>query len=103
MALIDKPSNDKSLALDDASKKEDSFKGDTLLSFIEKRFTRSEESRRPDETRWLKAYRNYRGLYGADVQFTSTEKSRVFVKVRLKRLLPMVRLQMCCFLTTNSH
>ena len=87
MALIDKPSNDKSLALDDASKKEDSFKGDSLISFIEKRFTRSEESRRPDETRWLKAYRNYRGLYGADVQFTSTEKSRVFVKVTKTKTL----------------
>ena len=87
MALIDKPSNDKSLALDDASKKADDFRGDSLLSFIEKRFSRSEESRRPDETRWLKAYRNYRGLYGADVQFTSTEKSRVFVKVTKTKTL----------------
>jgi hypothetical protein len=87
MALIDKPSNDKSLALDDASKKADDFKGDSLLSFIEKRFSRSEESRRSDETRWLKAYRNYRGLYGADVQFTSTEKSRVFVKVTKTKTL----------------
>ena len=87
MALIDKPYNDKSLALDDSSKLEDGFSGGTLISFIEQRFTRSEESRRSDETRWLKAYRNYRGLYGSDVQFTSTEKSRVFVKVTKTKTL----------------
>jgi hypothetical protein len=58
-----------------------------LISFIQKRFTRSEESRRSDEIRWLKAYRNYRGLYGSDVQFTSTEKSRVFVKVTKTKTL----------------
>jgi hypothetical protein len=87
MALIDKPSNDKTLALDDASEKLDDFNGGSLINFIEARFTRSEESRRSDETRWLRAYRNYRGLYGADVQFTSTEKSRVFVKVTKTKTL----------------
>lgn len=87
MALINKPSNDKSLALDDSPKTEDDFKGGSLIEFVEKRFSRSEESRRSDETRWLKAYRNYRGLYGSDVQFTSTEKSRVFVKVTKTKTL----------------
>jgi hypothetical protein len=87
MALLDKPSNAKSLALDDSSVKTDDFTGNSLISFIQKRFTRSEESRRSDEIRWLKAYRNYRGLYGSDVQFTSTEKSRVFVKVTKTKTL----------------
>ena len=87
MALIDKPSNDKSLALDDSSKSEDDFAGNSLITFIQQRFTRSEESRRSDESRWLRAYRNYRGLYGSDVQFTSTEKSRVFVKVTKTKTL----------------
>ena len=40
-----------------------------------------------DEERWLRAYRNYRGLYGSDVQFTDTEKSRVFVKVTKTKTL----------------
>jgi len=53
----------------------------SVVSFVEQRFKRAEDSRQADETRWLRAYRNYRGIYGADVQFTSTEKSRVFVKV----------------------
>ena len=87
MALIDKPSNDKTLALDDASKNEDDFQGGSLISFIEKRYTKSEESRRTDEDRWLRAYRNYRGLYGPDVKFTETEKSRVFVKVTKTKTL----------------
>jgi len=87
MALIDKPSNDKTLALDDAPKNEDDFQGGALISFIEKRYTKSEESRRTDEDRWLRAYRNYRGLYGPDVKFTETEKSRVFVKVTKTKTL----------------
>ena len=87
MALIDKPSSDKTLALDDSAKSEDDFKANGLISFIEKRYSKSEESRRTDEDRWLKAYRNYRGLYGPDVKFTDTEKSRVFVKVTKTKTL----------------
>lgn len=87
MALIDKPSNDKTLALDDSPRERDDFKAGGLISFIEKRYTKSEESRRTDEDRWLRAYRNYRGLYGPDVRFTETEKSRVFVKVTKTKTL----------------
>ena len=54
---------------------------DSVISFIKDRYKRSEDSRYADEQRWLKAYRNYRGLYGSDVQFTDAEKSRIFVKV----------------------
>ena len=35
----------------------------------------------------LRAYRNYRGLYGPDVQFTEAEKSRVFIKVTKTKTL----------------
>jgi len=87
MALIDKPSNDKTLALDDTNNANDLLSGSGLISFVEKRYTKSEESRRTDEERWLRAYRNYRGLYGPDVKFTDTEKSRVFVKVTKTKTL----------------
>jgi len=87
MALIDKPSNDKTLALDDSPKDEDNFAAGDLISFIEKRYVKSEESRRTDEERWLRAYRNYRGIYGPDIKFTETEKSRVFVKVTKTKTL----------------
>jgi len=79
---------DKTLALEDVkNKEEEGFSGDSLISYIQERYTRSEESRRADESRWLRAYRNYRGIYGPDVQFTETEKSRVFIKVTKTKTL----------------
>ena len=59
----------------------------SVVSFVNERFKRSEDSRFGDETRWLRAYRNYRGIYGSDVQFTDTEKSRVFIKVTKTKTL----------------
>jgi hypothetical protein len=34
-----------------------------VVAFVEERFSRSEDARQGDEERWLRAYRNYRGLY----------------------------------------
>jgi hypothetical protein len=59
----------------------------SVVSYVESRFHRAEDSRYADENRWLRAYRNYRGIYGSDVQFTETEKSRVFVKVTKTKTL----------------
>lgn len=58
-----------------------------VISFIKERFTKAEDTRRMDEERWVKAYRNYRGIYGPDVQFTEAEKSRVFIKVTKTKTL----------------
>jgi hypothetical protein len=52
-----------------------------LAAHVEYRFNTAEDGRREDEERWTMCYRNFRGLYGADVQFTETERSRVFVKI----------------------
>ena len=52
-----------------------------IIPFIMERYQRAEDYRNNDEERWLRSYRNYRGLYGSDVQFTEAEKSRVFIKV----------------------
>ncbi len=35
-----------------------------IIPFIVERFQRSEDYRNQDEERWLRSYRNYRGLYG---------------------------------------
>ena len=59
----------------------------SVISFVQDRYKRAEDHRYADEQRWLKAYRNYRGIYGSDVQFTDTEKSRVFVKVTKTKTL----------------
>ena len=55
--------------------------------FVKERFRKAETARRTDEERWIQAYRNYRGIYSPEVQFTSTEKSRVFVKVTKTKVL----------------
>jgi hypothetical protein len=78
----------------DSSYFEDMDEGETtdapvgsVVSFVEERFSKAETARNVDEQRWVRAYRNYRGIYGPDVQFTSTEKSRIFVKVTKTKVL----------------
>jgi len=58
-----------------------------IVSFVNEKFSKAETARELDEQRWIQAYRNYRGIYGPDVQFTSTEKSQVFVKVTKTKVL----------------
>ena len=65
----------------------DELNAGSVVDYIYSRFKRAEDARQTDELRWLRAYRNYRGLYGSDVQFTETEKSRVFVKVTKTKTL----------------
>ena len=58
-----------------------------IVSFVKEKYLKAETSRELDEQRWIQAYRNYRGIYGPDVQFSSTEKSKVFVKVTKTKVL----------------
>ena len=59
----------------------------TIVGFVKERFKRAETARDGEERRWITSYRNYRGIYGPDVQFTSTERSKVFVKVTKTKVL----------------
>ena len=58
-----------------------------LVGLIEDRFLSAENARDLDESRWLTAYHNYRGLYGKNVRFRESEKSRVFVKITKTKVL----------------
>ena len=58
-----------------------------LVGLVQSRFALAEEARDSDETRWLEAYENYRGIYGKRVKFRESEKSRVFVKVTKTKVL----------------
>lgn len=78
--------DDKAVALPDDSG-ENTFSGNSLVNFVKERYSRSKQSRRYDEERWLRAYRNYRGIYGPDMKFTEAEKSRVFIKVTKTKVL----------------
>lgn len=93
MALIDRPedldidSNDKVVHLtdDEGESSEEELSG--LIAHIRERFTRAKSQRQSDEDRWLQSYRNYRGQYDTDVQFTDTEKSRAFIKITKTKVL----------------
>ena len=58
-----------------------------VVSMVESAYNRSKDRRLTDEARWLSSYRNYRGIYGPEVQFTSTEKSKAFVKITKTKVL----------------
>ncbi len=58
-----------------------------LVGIINGRFTLAEEARNSEETRWLKAHENYRGLYSKSVKFRESEKSRIFVKITKTKVL----------------
>ena len=62
-------------------------KAGNLVGYVMGRFEEAEDARMIDEERWLMSYRNYRGLYGPETQFTETEKSRVFVKITKTKVL----------------
>jgi hypothetical protein len=97
MALMDKPTgldpeeateNENVVALEegnDVETENTSLSG--LASYVESQFNRSKDTRLYDEERWLMAYRNYRGIYGSDVQFTDSEKSKAFVKITKTKVL----------------
>ena len=58
-----------------------------VVYHIMDKYKKADTNREQDESRWLKAYKNYRGLYDSDVQFTEAEKSRVFVKTTKTKTL----------------
>ena len=59
----------------------------SLVGLLMDRYASAQSARDQDETRWLTAYHNYRGLYGKHIRFRETEKSRVFVKVTKTKVL----------------
>ena len=90
MAIVDRPEDinleETALGLQDADD-ETNFSLEGLVGWIEGRYNRSNDARQSDETRWLTSYRNYRGLYGPDVQFTEQEKSQAFIKITKTKVL----------------
>jgi hypothetical protein len=58
-----------------------------LAQLVQDRFQEAEDGRDGDESRWLDAYHNYRGIYNKNVKFRENEKSRVFIKVTKTKVL----------------
>jgi len=97
MALMEPPNGvspddateaDAVVALDeDGNVEEENAEYSGIAAFIQSQFRRSKDRRLADEDRWLMGYRNYRGIYGPEVQFTDTEKSKAFVKITKTKVL----------------
>jgi len=85
MAEEDIMIEDDAIALEDGGMTETDESG--IIPFIMDKYHRADKYRENDEVRWLRSYRNYRGIYGSDVQFTEAEKSRVFIKVTKTKTL----------------
>lgn len=66
---------------------DDNYKLRGVAEYVRSRFERAKDKRRSDEERWERAYRNFRGIYGPDTQFTETEQSKVFLKVTKTKVL----------------
>jgi len=58
-----------------------------FVGLIQDRFEQAETTRKADEARWLRAYHNFRGLYGKSIRFRESEKSRVFIKVTKTKVI----------------
>jgi len=97
MALMDKPTDTNPedsteatnvVSLDESGDVEqENLEYSRLSEYVSDQFRRSKDHRLQDETRWLSSYRNYRGIYGPEVQFTDTEKSQAFVKITKTKVL----------------
>ena len=75
--------DDTSVALEDTDEPSEI----KVIYHIMDKYKKAETNREQDEIRWLKSYKNYRGLYDSDVLFTEAEKSRVFIKVTKTKTL----------------
>ncbi len=58
-----------------------------FVGLVEDRYASAEQAREFDERRWLQAYHNFRGVYGKNIRFRESEKSKVFVKVTKTKVL----------------
>ena len=67
--------------------KEALAEGSGLIGLIQERMRAAEDGRQTHEQRWLKAYKNFRGIYDSTTQYTSTEKSKVFIKITKTKVL----------------
>jgi hypothetical protein len=58
-----------------------------IIGYVTNKYTESKTSRSTHEARWLRAYKNYRGVYDSTTQFRDSEKSKVFIKITKTKTL----------------
>jgi hypothetical protein len=58
-----------------------------LAGYVRRKFEDSENGRYAYEQRWLKAFKNFRGIYDSTTQYRETERSKVFIKITKTKVL----------------
>ena len=58
-----------------------------IVGAVKSKFEDAETGRYEHEQRWLKAYKNFRGIYDSTTQFRESEKSKVFLKITKTKVL----------------
>jgi hypothetical protein len=58
-----------------------------LCGHIKSKFQDSENGRQGFETRWLQAFKNFRGVYDSTTQYRDSERSKVFIKITKTKVL----------------
>ena len=58
-----------------------------IVGYIKDKFQSAEDGRYTHEQRWLKAYKNFRGIYDTSTQYRDSERSRVFLRITKTKVL----------------
>ena len=58
-----------------------------IVGYISSKYQESKAARLTHEGRWLRAFKNYRGVYDSTTQFRDSEKSKVFIKITKTKTL----------------
>jgi hypothetical protein len=59
----------------------------SIVGFVQEKFKQAEDGRYSDENRWISAYKNYRGITDNTTAYSSSEKSKVFVRITKVKVL----------------
>jgi len=91
MTFLDIKSPEKSDVAIDVRLGED-VAANALVGHVRKRFQTAEDGRYSDEQRWLRAYKNYRGLSNNESpdKMRGSERSKVFIKITKVKVLAAV-------------
>ena len=58
-----------------------------IVGYVKDKFQSAEDGRYTHEQRWLKAYKNFRGIYDSTTQYRDSERSRVFLRITKTKVL----------------
>ena len=61
-----------------------------IVGYVKDKFQSAEDGRYTHEQRWLKAYKNFRGIYDSTTQYRDSERSRVFLRIQRRKCLQLL-------------